>query len=229
MSKFLKYSALFILFGVMLFHIKPLYLLYNDRYKDTVAGNEIYYSITKSKKKNRSKKALFGDSVAKQLFDSKTNNDTINSLACNQSIGMVGQYILLNNYLEAGNEVDTVFLLFQPFSFQNNLNQVYTYHYFLKPFYNKEYLPQFSNIVKEQIAKIPYYKFCRYPSILTSNWAPDLNSKDEINYSFLSPVSTEYLKKIKELSTKYKFKLIILPTPVSKVLKQELKNLIYRK
>lgn len=211
-------------FAAILFHIKPFYLLYNDKYKSVVAGDEIYYSIKKSKKKNKSKKVLFGDSVAKQLFDNETHNDTINSLACNQSIGMVGQYILLNNYLEAGNRVDTVFFLFQPFSFQNNLNQVFTYHYFLKPFYNKEYLPFFSETVIGQVEKIPYNKFCRYPSILTSNWAPDFNSKDQINYTFLSPVTVEYLKKIKELSVKHNFKLIILPTPVSKVYKARVKK-----
>ncbi len=224
MSKFLKYSGLFLFFAAILFHIKPFYLLYNDKYKSVVAGDEIYYSIKKSKKKSKSKKVLFGDSVAKQLFDNETNNDTINSLACNQSIGMVGQYILLNNYLEADNRVDTVFFLFQPFSFQNNLNQVYTYHYFLKPFYKKEYLPLFSETVKEQVAKIPYNKFCRYPSILTSNWAPDFNPKDQMNYTFLSPVSVEYLKKIKELSAKHNFKLIILPTPVSKVYEPRVKK-----
>jgi hypothetical protein len=216
MNRFLKYSSLFLLFGVILFHVKPFYLLYGERYKLTVAGHEIYYSLKKSKAKNKSKKVLFGDSVAKQLFDNETNNDTINSLACNQSIGMVGQYILLKNYLDAGNRFDTAFFLFQPFSFQNNLDQVYTYHYFLKPFYIKEYLPYFSSTVKEQVAKIPYNKFCCYPSILTSNWAPDFKPKDEKDYTFLSPVSVEYLKKIKELAAKYSFELIVLPTPVSK-------------
>jgi hypothetical protein len=225
MNKFLRYSSLFLFFGAVLFHIKPFYLLYKEKYKSVVAGDEIYYSIQKSKKKNKSKKVLFGDSVAKQLFDNETHNDTINSLACNQSIGMVGQYILLNNYLEAGNRADTVFFLFRPFSFQNNLNQVYTYHYFLKPFYNKEYTPYFSKTVKEQIAKIPYSKFCRYPSVLTSNWAPDFASKDEMGYTFLSPVSVEYLKKIKELASRYNFKLIILPTPLSSAYKTRVEKL----
>jgi hypothetical protein len=128
---------------------------------------------------------------------------------------MVGHYLLLNNYLNAGNEVDTVYMLFSPFSFQNNLNQVYTYHYFLKPFYTDEYKPYFTETVNKQIQKVPYYKFCRNPLVLTSDWAPDFTPKDTINYSFLSPISVEYIAKIKELSTKHDFKLIFVAPPAS--------------
>jgi hypothetical protein len=224
MKRFISNSIIFILIGVCLFHAKPFYLLYNEKYKSVVAGNEIYYSIQKSKKKNKSKKALFGDSVARQLFDNKTNNDTINSLACNQSIGMVGHYILLNNYLAAGNEVDTVYFIFRPFTFQNNLDQVYTYHYFLKPFYKKEYNQYFTETVKEQVAKIPYNKFCRYPSVLTSNWAPAFKTKDKNDYTFLSPITVEYFKKIKELSVKHSFKVIVLPAPVNSAFKSSIEK-----
>jgi hypothetical protein len=184
-----------------------------ETYKHTVAGSEIYHSLFKSKQKKKSKKILLGDSVGNQLFGNTTNNDTIYSLACNQAISMTGHFILLNNYLSAGNEVDTIFLIFSPFSFKNNLDQVYTYHYFLKPFYTDEYKPLFTKKVNEQIQKIPYFNFCRFSHVLASNWAPNFISKDSINYSFLSPISIEYLLKIKELSKKHNFKIIILPTP----------------
>ena len=136
-------------------------------------------------------------------------------MACNQSISMAGQFFLINNYINSGNEVDTVYLLYSPFSFRNNLDQVYTYHYFLKPFYTAEYIPLFTETVKKQIQKVPYYNFCRNPLILTSNWAPDFLSKDSVDFTFLSPVSIEYLQKIKELSIKHHFKLIIVPPPAS--------------
>ncbi|MES2567352.1 MAG: hypothetical protein V4565_10820 [Bacteroidota bacterium] len=161
------------------------------------------------------KKLLLGDSVGNQLFPNTTANDTVNSLCCNQAIGIIGHFFLLNNYLEAGNDVDTVFMLFTPSSFLNNLNQIYTYHYFLKPFYKNEYKPLFTATVNEQIKKIPYSAFCQVPTILTSNWAPNFKSKDKIDYTFISPVSAEYLKKIKLLSIRHNFKLIILSPPVS--------------
>ena len=225
MKKFIFYCILFLLAGSVLFHIKPFCLLYNDKYKQVVSGDEIYYSIQKSKSKTKNKKVLLGDSVAKQLFDNKGNTSTITSLACNQSIGMVGQFILLENYLNAGNQVDIVYLLFQPFTFRNNLDQVYTYHYFLKPFYKKEYIEYFSNTVKQQIYKIPYHQLCWYPSILTSNWAPDFKSTDKISYTFLSPVSIEYLNKMKELARKQNFQLVILPTPISLARKHEVESM----
>ena len=215
MKKFIINSIYFLLILALVVHVWPLYLLYKDRYKQTVNGSEIYYSIFKSKQKKKVRKILLGDSVGNQMFSNKTNNDTINSMACNQSIGMVGQFILLNNYINAGNEVDTVYMLYSPFSFRNNLDQVYTYHYFLKPFFNKEYTPLFTETVNKQIDKVPYSDFCRYPIILTSDWAPDFVSKDSIGFTLLSPVSVEYLQKIKELGIKHHFKLIILAPPAS--------------
>ena len=222
MKQFLTYTILFLLFAFAVYHAKPLYLLINDKYKTTVAGSEIYYAIEKSKKKSKTKKALFGDSVARQLFNSNIESDTINSLATNQAIALVGQYILLNNYLQAGNQVDTVYFLLRPFTFQNNLDQVYTYHYFLKPFYTDEYLKYFTPTVMDQIQKIPHVRFRQLPSILTSDWAPEFITTDTMNYTFLSPVSIDYLKKIKELASQYRFKLIILPTPINSALKSKI-------
>jgi hypothetical protein len=46
---------------------------------------------------------LLGDSVATMLFDHYNDNDSNYSLACNQSITMVGQYILQKNYSDSGN------------------------------------------------------------------------------------------------------------------------------
>ncbi len=225
MKKFIINSIYFLLILLLVVHIRPLYLLYKDKYQETVTGNEIYYSIFKSKQKKKVKKILLGDSVGNQLFSNKHNTDTVNSMACNQSIGMVGQFLLLNNYINAGNEIDTVYMLFSPFTFRNNLDQVYTYHYFLKPFYNDEYKPLFTETVNTQIQKIPYHAFCRNPLILTTNWAPDFTAKDKHDFTFLSPISIEYLGKIKELSIKHGFKVILVPPPLSLNKKTDIEKL----
>ena len=203
-----------------------MFLIWTNTYKHTVAGTEIYQSILKSKQKKKTKKIIIGDSVGRQLFNNDTENDSINSLACNKSISMAGQFFLLNNYLNAGNKIDTVFMIFTPFSFQNNLNDGFTYHYFLKPFCNDEYKSLFTNTVIQQIKKIPYADFCRFPNILTSNWSPDFKSKDKIKYTFLSPISIEYLIKIKELSRRHNFKVIILPTPTRLSRKAEVERMV---
>jgi hypothetical protein len=216
MKRFILKSILFVLILLALAHARPLYLMNNDRYKRTIAGKEVYYSIQKSRQRNTlSPKVLLGDSVAYQLFRNSKNNYPIYSLACNQAIGMVGYYVLLSNYLRAGNNVDTVYLLLSPFTFSNNLNDVFTYHYFVKPFYTNEYFPLFTETVIRQIHKIPYYYLSRFPLVLTSSWAPDFSSKDKKNYTFLSPISAEYLAKMRELSIKYHFRLVVVPTPTS--------------
>ncbi|MHC1775946.1 MAG: hypothetical protein AB9834_11090 [Lentimicrobium sp.] len=225
MKKFILDCILFIIIAFPILTLVPNYLVLTDKYKTKVAGKEIYHSIFKSKQKKKSKKILIGDSVCNQLFPNTKNNGTINSLACNQAISMVGHFILLNNYLNTGNKVDTVILIYAPISFMNNLNQIYTYHYFLKPFYTEEYKPLFTKTVNEQIQKIPYSNFCRFSNILTSNWAPNFTSTDTIKYSFLSPISVEYLIKIKKLSIKYNFKLIILPTPTALSEKPEIEKI----
>ena len=225
MKKFIYNGLGFFLVFLIVSHAGPLYLFYTEKYKNSVAGSDIYYSISKSKKKNKSKKLLLGDSVANQMFTNTVYNGPINSLACNKAIGLAGQFILLDSYLKAGNKVDTVYLAFNPFSFKNNLNDLFTYHYFLKPFYTKEYENLFTKTVMDQIHKIPYVSIRRYPYILTSNWGPGFISKDKAKYKFLSPISQEYLLKIKDLSIKYNFDLLIIPVPVNISKKHELEKI----
>jgi hypothetical protein len=213
MKKLISRLTLFIIPVVIVIYAEHLYLLKTAGYKNRVEGSEIYRSIYKSQQKGKSRKVLIGDSVAEQMFSNIKNTDTVNSLACNQAVGLVGHYILLYNYLNAGNQIDTLYMLFTPFSFDNNLNQIFTYHYFLKPFFRKEYMSLFTETVFRQVHKIPYYFICQNAVVLTSDWAPNFNSKDVKHYSFMSPVSVEYLAKIKELSIKYKFKILLLPTP----------------
>lgn len=215
MKKFLSKVTIFIIIGIAVVELFFAAMIISNLYLINLPGNEIYYSIKKSKKRNNSKILLLGDSVGRQLFPNKTSNDSINSLACNQAIGMIGQYILLNNYLKAGNRAEKVFMLFTPFSFRNNLDQIYTYHYFLKPFYNSEYTHLFTETVNNQITKIPYHKFTKIPHIHATTWAPYFKSTDHVDYTFLSPISIEYLNKIKKLSFVYDFDIIIMPTPTS--------------
>jgi len=218
MKKIISFICIFILFVspiVFYYTVKTIYLLKDDNYKKTIYGNEIYRAIEKSKKKTTYKKLILGDSTANQFYNCKEEDpDSAYSLSCNQAIGMIGQYILLHNYLEAGNRPDTVYLVYTPFSFWDNLDQVYTYHYFLKPFYYDEYKPQMSPLVLNQIHKIPKYILCHFPLIQTTGWAPDIK-QEKRDYSFLSPISKEYLSIIDSLSTKYNFTLNIIPTFVA--------------
>ena len=214
-TKFIIVCILFTLPIVFFYSAKTFWLLIDDKYKSTVYGNEVYKALEKSKKKTKYRKLILGDSTANQFYNCKKEDPNgAYSLSCTQAIGMVGQFILLNNYLNAGNRPDSVYLVYTPFSFWDNLDQVYTYHYFLKPFYYDEYKPLMTKTVIEQIRRIPKYWACHIPYIQTTGWAPDIKLQER-HYSFLSPISTEYLTKIDSLSIEYKFDLEIIPTYVA--------------
>ncbi len=218
MKRILHFIGIFILFSlpiVIFYSAKTAWLMRDDQYKKTIYGNEIYKAIEKSKIKTRYRKLILGDSTANQFYNCKEEDpDSAYSLSCNQAIGMVGQFFLLNNYLRAGNRPDTVYIVYTPFSFWDNLDQVYTYHYFLKPFYYDEYKPLMTETVWKQIKKIPKYWACHIPFIQTTGWAPDIQ-QGERRYSFLSPICKEYLSKIDSLGIQYHFSLDIVPTFVA--------------
>lgn len=180
----------------------------------SLAGNEIYVSILKSKKKTEKKKLIIGDSTANLFFSNKADNGEFYSLSCNQAISLCGHFMLLNNFLNAGNRPEEVYVIYYPISFTNNLDLIYTYHYFLKPFYRSEYKPLMTESVMCQIKQIPFYQFSQLPLLISSAWAPDYMPKIDTGH-FLPPVTLDYLEKIDSLQREYDFKLYYVPSPVA--------------
>lgn len=191
-------------------------------------GFEIYSALNKSKLKGTKKILLLGDSVGKQLFPD--DNENYNSLTTNQALGIPGNYFLLKNYLKAGNNIERLVIIYTPHSFKNNLNNKLTYHYFLKPFFNKDYIQYFTKELLNQIEKIPNKNYLAIPSIKATSWAPSFsineksilgltnefeNTNNKKSFNYLSPISVQYLNMIKDLSIKYNFNIKLLPPPIS--------------
>lgn len=214
MRKFLNNLLIFSLLVPVLYYTKPLFMLHNDRYKFKVCSKGVYAAIEKSKKQFHSRILILGDSVAAQIFPISEFSSEICSLTTNQAISMAGQYALLSNFVAAGNKPELIILFFIPNTFQNNLDQIYTYNYFIKPFYQEEFLHLFNASVHKQIERIPFYYLAREPSILTSDWSPNITENREKNTMFFSKLSIEYLAKIKKLADNYRAKIIILSPPV---------------
>jgi hypothetical protein len=210
--KLIRFALLCVVFielaSALLLYTKAFVLIYYP-------GKEVYNSIDKSREKSKVRKLLIGDSVGNQLFSNEEDHGDINSIATNQAISFAGQYFLVNDYLKSGNKIDTLFMVFVPWSFKNNLDQIYTYHYFLKPFNNSNYSPLFTETLKNQINKIEYNSFSQVPHIKITSWAPEYTPTDPLNFTFISPISVEYLDKIKSLSLKHNFDIIIIPPPIS--------------
>lgn len=208
-----------VLVVVLYFFARSLFLLQADRYQSRVAGNEIYRSIAKSRTKvSGISKLVLGDSAANQLYNNSRYNDSIYSLTCNQAISMAGYYLLLKNFLETNPELHDleIYLIYHPKSFKNNLDQIYTFHYFLKPFNTAEYRPLFSATVLKQIEKMPFNRYAQLFFIKTNNWAPPYGLTDNKHDIHLSDISREYLMKIIDLSGSYGHTFKLLPPLVSR-------------
>jgi len=171
-----------------------------------LVGYETYRAINKSEHKlTDNTVVVLGDSVAYQLYNQGAYNNAIYSLSCNQAISMAGQYLLLENILRNNkNKIRKVYLIYHPISFRNNLDQIYVFNYFIKPFYNQKYCKLLSADTKQKIAKVPGY-FTSFLAITRiSDYSPDLSrfedpvkSAMEEKKFILSSVSLEYLIKMK--------------------------------
>ena len=215
-------SLLFLALFIFLYFAKVIKEVRDGYYKYTVPGREIYNAINKSNKKTNKKKLIIGDSTGNQFYNNYEEEDSIYSIACNQAIGMCGHFFLLDDFLKKGNRPKKVYMIFNIFTLSNNLDQEYTYHYFLKPFFNEKYKERMSNNVILQIEKIPHYRLSQFPTIIKSTWAPTY--KPHKQYQLMSPISNEYFLKMDSLQSLYDFELFLVPSLIPQNKKQKIEE-----
>ena len=207
--------------GVSLIIVKSEFKLYYG-----YPGAVTYKALSVSKKKSKAKKLILGDSVARQFYEPGVISSSTVSLACNQAVSLCGQYLLLQNYLQAGNHPDSVTLLLTPTSLRNDLNQVFTFHYFLKPFYTQQNMRLFSDQVLNEIDKVPFKNLSQIPSVKASKWAPDYGEEwnKKGDHIEVSEISIEYLNNIQTLCESQGIDFSMLPGPVTDSLRIKCKN-----
>jgi hypothetical protein len=220
MKHFLRDLMVFLgVFG-LLFHAYPEFQYWTKRYQTDVAGTEVYKVLAASKSKFKKKKLVIGDSVAKQILDSLANDSALVSLASNQAISMAGQYLIASQALAANPSLDTLVLMYHPFSFQNNLASPLSFHYFVKPFYTEENMPLFSEQVKRQVEAIPFYYLAHYRPVLTSNWSPTFEGVSDEKVVF-SSISRDYLVRLNQLCSKKGVVLQLISPPINEVFRAQ--------
>jgi len=226
MARFVIELIVFAILTATVSFIRPLYLVSTDGHFDILNGSEIYHSIRKSRGSFAPSTLILGDSVGYQLYPNIEMSSDFESLACNQGVSMVGHYIFAVEAGQRNPQIDRVILILHPHSLRNNLDQGYTFHYFLKPFYNKRYLPYFSDLALAQARKVPYSKLIALPQIVTSNWtatthvdAPDRNS------GLLSPISKQYLIKLIDWAEERQIELSIQSPHVNRDYQAEIERL----
>lgn len=213
-KRFVLRALLFFIIAFIVLTIESFYKYFTRSFEETVIGNDVYLAIKKSKVRKKVKVLIIGDSVGQQLYSGKTYNDDIYSLTTNQAVSMAGQYMLLKTFIDKnqGNLPNEVLLIMIPTSFNNNLDQIFTYNSFLKPFYRKEYSSMMTDTCRDQIRKIPFYYISQWPIIVNTNWSPEYESPHP--YPFISPISINYLLKIKELCIKNKLPIKFYCPPI---------------
>jgi hypothetical protein len=215
MKKFLSQLLVFSLLCLLSTQIISILIICSDfKLYYGYPGKEIYSAITQSIKRENVEKLILGDSVSRQFYPPGKISNEVVSLACNQAISICGQYILLNEYLKNNKTPKMVELQLTPSSLGNNLDQPYTYHYFLKPFYKNRYHKYMDKKTLDLIMDIPCSEISQIPSIKATKWAPDYNVKTEKNY-IVSEVSLNYLEKIIKLCEENEIEFTLNPMPVS--------------
>lgn len=183
---------------------------------------DIYEAIAASEKQTVYSTVLLGDSVSRQLFNVRNQkNSQYYHLNSNQAIGVIGNYILLNNYLMNNPQTRKVYLIMRPTSFNNNLNQKWTYTYFILPFLKEENKKYFSETSLKKINT--KRKFLNKYLLNIFELNPKLSLLLKIDYSdemtdikeaYLSDISIEYLKKIKKLLQEKNIEFYVLASPL---------------
>ena len=186
---------------------------------------EVYVANINSKKTITSDTIILGDSVAHQIFKSSMGiKDSFYDLTTNQAVSLAGQYILIKNAIDNNTSIKEVYLIYHPRSFSNDLDQIWTFDYFVKPFYNFKDRKYFSQSVIKHLENIKLYKMAIFPIIKVIPNFPSLDysrfiSNSSKNRSFLSNTSVEYLIKIEEACKDkgINFKVIACPVRESSI------------
>ena len=227
MGRFVKHVFVFLIAATLLLQGVSLGIIASDfKVYYGYPGAVTYKALSESKKKSKAKKLILGDSVARQFYEPGRVNSSTVSLACNQAVSLCGQYLLLENYFQAGNHPDSVTLLLTPTSLRNDLNQVFTFHYFLKPFYTQQNMRFFSDQVLNEIDKVPFKNLSQIPSVKASKWAPDYGEKWNKNGEHIevSEISIEYIDKIQTLCETRGIGFSLMPGPVTDSLRTKCQN-----
>jgi hypothetical protein len=140
-------------------------------------GAEVHLAVAKAARPPPpgTRVVLLGDSVANQLYFVGEDHGPVHSLAANQAIELPGMLALLQSSFRALPEGAThppVALAVVPWTFDHNLDQVFTYHYFIKVFNREPHRSGFSPAVREWVDAWPRARWAALPLVRLSAWSP---------------------------------------------------------
>jgi hypothetical protein len=120
-------------------------LLYNTKiFTDYTGVNEVV-KISETKTRKKIKKIYIGDSVADQLFGHhQLDSSGTVSMSLNAAMTVYGHYLLLTEFCNKNyNSIDSnteIILAISLKGLATDLTKPTTFNYFIKPFYNSNYI-----------------------------------------------------------------------------------------
>ena len=181
-------------------------------------GGEIYDAIKRSHQATSATSLVVGDSVSHQLMTGYAPPEIL-SLCSNQAISVCGQYMLAHAALDRNPSIKQVTLAYQPSIFANNLDQPFTYNYFVRPFFPyAKFRADMSSLVMQRIDRRPFARLVVFPIFRYTTLLSDIDysaGAGKPPYKYFAPVSVEYLQKFAGLCEQRGIKFRIVSTPIS--------------
>lgn len=225
MKDFLKRILIFFVvafFGLNVLgylRVQPVFIQYMNNRKG--GWLKVYERINRSNTNLKTKRVYIGDSVGNQLFDI---DKTPNSLTSNAAVSLVGNFILINNFINNNPNLEEVVLVSVPNDIGWNFEQKLTHNNFVKPFLTFNNLRYFDEVISSKLWKKPQswlylffgVKVLPFSDIDFSerNSAVNANYLEEIKLTTLSDIAISYIQKLDDLCRKNSIKLIIISPPV---------------
>lgn len=230
MKKFcLKLFAFIVIMGILLAGI--LLLSAHEPFRSalmTVANAEDYGEETTGEimpfvetvsSPSEYKKLIIGDSVCRQLFNPfQKYNNVYCTVGSNQAITMIGQYLLIKEFLENHEQTTDVYLVLCSIEGSGLDHGVYTYQYLVAPFTEagllEDVLPKTKGELDEKFGKLfmepDVIQFIDASPLAKKLFLNSLNNKDYDN----TTMSFEYLQLIHDLCMERGAKLHLLHNPM---------------
>lgn len=232
MKKLLKKTLIFTCIVIILIVILEI-LSINIKTKDFInfitntngysLDTTIEKNIEKVQDKKEYKYLILGDSVASELFPGLQDiNDDVCIATSIAGIGMVGQYVLLNEFINNHPQTKEVYLVLRYSSVYSTFDKKWGYQYAVIPLVHKELINMLDSDTID-IIKTTYGSFCLNDSFVELLFASDLDYRMYLNYIMRRNVGEYdgfelgfcYLKKMKKLCDEHDIKFCVYSDPVS--------------
>lgn len=184
-------------------------------------GREVYQALAEARRPSPARVVVFGDSVGRQLYAPHGKmRDDIRVLCSTAVISLAGQYRVLLEAARAGNLRGTeVVLICHPVSFEHDLQDQFTYQYFIKPFWLSANQDVLTPAVLARIQQVPWHAAVHLPSIRYGNWNPNWTEPPiqlgVRTTNYIHDVAAEYLRRIADLAHKEGFPIRIVAPPIN--------------